>query len=292
MGCTKDKRDKYVDISGINVHYVESGEGPAVLLLHGLGTSLITWHRNVDALAAAGYKVLALDLPGHGDSDKPRHLSYDPVTGAKVIKEFLDTQRVEQVSVVGSSAGGLVVGMFALAHPEKVDRLVFVASGGLGRRVCWYLRIMSVPGLGELFYQPKFQNSIVLSKRIFHQQPPFLAEILPEMFRVRNLPGSRQAALRAVRSSINLFGLRKQRYILHQLKKLAKPVMAVWGAQDSIIPASHAVEVQQALPNSIVHVMPNCGHWPHMEKAEEFNDLLIRFFRGTLDNGHHPTIDR
>jgi pimeloyl-ACP methyl ester carboxylesterase len=277
---------KYVDIEGVKVHYVEGGEGPAVLLVHGLGTSLITWRQNFGSLVSAGYRVLALDLPGHGDSDKPKSLSYDPVTGATLIHQFLKMQKVEKVSVVGSSAGGLIAGLFALAYPEWVEKMVLVAPGGLGRRLSWYLRIMSVPGLGEILYQPRLQNAIVLSKRIFHRAPPFLQEVLPEMYRVRTLPGSRYAAIQAVRSSINFFGLRKQRHILHQLKDLPSPLMTVWGKEDSIIPVAHAEIVKRELPNSVVCIIPKCGHWPHMEKAEEFNRLLVRFLEGTLDNGH------
>jgi 4,5:9,10-diseco-3-hydroxy-5,9,17-trioxoandrosta-1(10),2-diene-4-oate hydrolase len=280
---------KYVNIKGVKVHYVEGGEGPAVVLVHGLGTSLITWHRNFDSLVGAGYRVLALDLPGHGDSDKPRSLSYDPVTGATLVHQFLKMQMVERASVVGSSAGGLIAGLFALTYPEWVEKMVLVAPGGLGRRLCWYLRIMSVPGLGELLYQPKLQNAIVLSKRIFYRAPPFLQEVLPEMCRVRTLPGSRHAAIQAVRSSINLFGLRKQRHILHRLKELPSPLMTVWGEEDNIIPVAHAEIAKRELPNSVVCIIPRCGHWPHMEKAEEFNSLLVRFLEGTPNDGHFST---
>jgi pimeloyl-ACP methyl ester carboxylesterase len=282
-------KGSFINIGGVNVHFIDVGEGPAVLLLHGLGTSLITWDRNVEPLAEAGYRVLALDLPGHGDSDKPRTLSYDPISGANLLRQFLTLRGVEQASVVGSSAGGLVVGQFAIAYPEQVDRMVLVAAGGLGREVCWFLRVMSIPVLGELLYQPRLRNAIDLAKHIFYQEPPFLNEVLPEMRRVRNMPGTSYAALRAVRSSINLLGLRKQQYILHRLTDLSKPLMAVWGKEDSIIPAVHAEEVRRAIPNSCVRIIPQCGHWPHMEKAEEFNELLVQFFNGSLDNGHrHP----
>jgi pimeloyl-ACP methyl ester carboxylesterase len=260
-----------------------------VLLLHGLGTSLITWDRNVDPLVAAGYRVLALDLPGHGDSDKPRTLSYDPVSGANLLQQFLMLRGVGRASVVGSSAGGLVAGQFGIMYPEQVDRMVLVAAGGLGREVCWYLRVMSIPVLGELLCQPRLRNAIDLTKHIFYREPPFLNEVLPEIRRVRNMPGTSYAALRAVRSSVNLWGLRKQQYILHRLTEISKPLMAVWGKEDNIIPAVHAEEVRRAIPNSFVHIISQCGHWPHMEKAEEFNDLLVQFFNGGLDNGHRPS---
>ena len=145
---------KRVLLRGVNVNYVEAGEGPAILLLHGLGTSLVTWSRNIAPLVEAGFKVLALDLPGCGDSDKPKYLSYDPVAGAWLIQQFISALGVERLSLVGNSAGGLIVSLFALSYPEKVDRLVLVGSGGLGYRVSWFLRIASLPVLGDLIYHP------------------------------------------------------------------------------------------------------------------------------------------
>ena len=272
-------------LRGVNVNYVEAGEGPAVLLLHGLGTSLVTWSRNIGPLVEAGFKVLALDLPGCGDSDKPKYLSYDPVAGARLIQQFISALGVERLSLVGNSAGGLIVSLFALSYPEKVDRLVLVGSGGLGYRVSWFLRIASLPVLGDLIYHPRLQNGDGLVKRVFHRPPSFLPEVLPEMQRVRELPGSRRAALQSIRSSINLLGLRRDRYVLHRLQRSPVPLMIVWGEEDKVLPVSHAREVQQALPGCVVHIIPECGHWPHMEKAEEFNRLLTRFLGSALDAG-------
>ncbi len=277
-----------VNLDGVNVHYVQAGQGPVVLLLHGLGTSLATWRRNIQPLAEAGFTVLAPDLPGHGDSDKPETLSYDPTAGAALIDAFLTSLGVDRSTVVGNSAGGLVVALFALNHPQKIDRLVLVASGGLGRRVSWFLRVLSLPILGELLYQPWLHEMMGINKRIFYQTPPGLDEVLAEIHRVRSLPGSKRAVLRSIRSSINYWGLREQRYILAQLKQLPVPLLTVWGENDIIIPVSHAASVRKVLPHSLVHTIPQCGHWPHMEKAEEFNRLLTQFLEGALDGDLRP----
>ena len=277
-GCQKT----YVTQGGINVHYLDAGEGPAVLLVHGLGTSMVTWYCNIDALVSGGYRVLALDLPGHGDSDKPKNLAYDPVGAAELIRQLLVELKLDRISLVGNSAGGLVAGLFSLAFPHQVEKLVLVASGGLGRRVAWVLRAVSVPVLGELFYQPALQSSPSLVRRIFFRPPPFLAEVLPEMERVRKLPGARHAAIQSIRSSVNLLGQRKKSYILDRLKDLKRPLLTIWGEQDSILPVSQAEAVRLALPRSVTRVIPECGHWPHMEKAEQFNELLMQFLDGSL----------
>lgn len=274
---------KTVTLDGVNLHYIQVGQGPVVLLLHGLGASLVTWSQNIQPLAESGFTVIAPDLPGHGDSDKPDTLSYDPLAGTELIGQFLDGLGVERASVVGNSAGGLVGALFALDHPEAVERLVLVASAGLGRRVSWLLRLISLPVLGEMIYGPWLNKRMGAARWIFHRPPPFLDELLTEMRRVRSFPGARQAALRSLRSSVNYRGLKEHLYILHRLHELMVPLLTVWGENDLIIPVSHARSVRHALPQSLVHTIPQCGHWPHMEKAEEFNSLLNQFLAGALD---------
>ena len=188
-----DKKD--VNIWGVNIRYVQAGEGPVVLLLHGLGASLLTWYCNIDALAEAGFTVLAPDLPGYGDSDKPDHLNYDPASAAEFLHDLTQELGIDRLSVVGSSGGGLVAGLYALEYAEHVDKLVLVAPGGLGRQISWFLRLMSVPLVGELIYRPWIHDRVGFTKQIFHRPPDFLDDLLPEMFRVRGLPGARMAML-------------------------------------------------------------------------------------------------
>ena len=180
---------KRINLAGVNLHYAQAGEGPVVLLVHGLGTSSVTWSHNIEPLAGAGYTVLAPDLPGHGDSDKPRSLSYGPAAGARVIHDFLDALGVNRVSLVGNSAGGLIAGLFALDHPLRVDRLVLVASGGLGRDVSWALRILSVPVLAELIYQPRLLRLLGVSNRLFYRPTALSGRLAARIVPIQLPPG-------------------------------------------------------------------------------------------------------
>ena len=274
---------KSINVWGLNVRYVDTGEaggGPGMLLLHGLAASLLTWYCNIYVLADAGYRVIAPDMPGYGDTDKPSHLDYDPVSAADFVYDLSQVLGLEKFSLVGSSGGGLVSGLFALEHPEMVEKLVLVGSGGFGRKVSWFLRLMSVPVLGDLVYQPWLNNKMGVSKYLFYRPPAILEQLLPEMERVKLLPGARAVMLRSVRSNINVRGLRKEGFTLERLKVSPVPLMTIWGAEDIIIPVSHAEAVRRELPASVVRVIPECGHWPQMEKPDQFNPMLTDFLRG------------
>ena len=264
-------------VDGINVRYAIAGEGPAVLLVHGLATSMITWCRNIDAVARAGFTAVAIDLPGYGGSGLADHRGYSPESAAGFLIDFADEMGIERFSVVGNSAGGLVAGVTALDFPDRVEKVALVGSAGLGKRVSWPLRLISIPVVGELVYKPQMVSKDALIKRIFYRPPDFLEEIIPEMVRVRCLPHGPHVMLQSVRSGLNLLGLRPEHQILSRLGQLNNRLLAVWGEEDLVIPPISVEDVHKVAPESTVHVMPECGHWPHMEKPEEFNEILTSF---------------
>ena len=272
-----DIEHQTVGLAGIPVHYVRAGQGPAILLIHGLGSSWLTWQLNIQPLVQAGYTVIALDLPGHGDSGKPADLDYHPAAAAELVHGFLHALDIPRAHLVGNSGGGLVAGLVALAHPEMVDRLVLVSAGGLGREVSWPLRLVSLPLAGELVYRLGLIDIYDIPKSIFYRPPAFLDQVWPEIQRTNGRSGARRTALRAIRSSIDLFGQKPERLILNRLNDLKAPLMTIWGEQDQIIPVSHAQALREILPDSLVYTIPECGHWPQMEHAERFNGLLIQF---------------
>ena len=135
---------RYVTVNGIKAHYQVAGDGRPLLLLHGLGASVATWRDNIGPLSQA-FRVYALDLPGHGDSDKP-DIDYNADNRVlQFIARTVESIGMDRPAIIGSSIGGALALMMALRHPDMVSRLVLVDSASLGRDFTIYLRLVLVP---------------------------------------------------------------------------------------------------------------------------------------------------
>ena len=266
---------RFVTVNGIRTHYVAAGEGEPLLLLHGLGASLMAWALNIEPLSRE-FSVYAIDIPGHGDSEKP-DMDYLLPTAVDFVREFMNVLGIERASLAGSSMGGLIALKTAVDYPELVDRLALVDAAGLGREVAWFLRAISLPMVGELIENPSPRNTKVLLKRIFYNPALLQESLIREIYRTRALPGSKRAVLRIIRGSIGLRGLHSKWIMTDELERLNSPVLLVWGAQDRILPVSHAINAAQRAPQVSLSIFDECGHWPQMEKGQEFNRLVLDF---------------
>ena len=270
---------RYVTVCGVRVHYVQAGTGNPLVLLHGLGASWITWSLNIEP-QARHFTVYALDLPGHGDSDKPE-IDYSIPSGVRFIQAFLNVLKLDRVALVGNSIGGLFAFRVAREAPQKVSQVVLVGAAGLGREVSWGLRFSALPLIGELLHIPNVVTLKGLARGLFYQPQAIERQILEELRRVRNQSEARRAVIKAIRSGIHFWGMKREFVSPLDLNSLTMPVLVVWGAQDRILPVQHAYQVARECPRVRVEVFPQCGHWPQMEKAEEFNQLLPEFLRGS-----------
>lgn len=266
---------RYVTVGGVNTHYLVSGHGSPVVLIHGLGESVVTWRDNIGPLSQR-HQVFALDLPGHGDSEKP-DLSYDPDSMVYYLRGFLESLGIERPALIGHSMGGGLALMTALAHPDIVSRLLLVGSASLGREVDWGLRLASVKVLGELMTSRFVDNTGIMLRKAFSDQRFVTQELLTELKRTNRLPGARRAALKVIRNTVSILGVKSEFILYKRLAELEMPVLIAWGAENRILPAKHAHRAGRADPRTDVHVFGSCGHLPHMERSEEFNALTLDF---------------
>jgi len=275
----KTLQDRYVQVGKYNARYwAEGSQGAPVVLIHGLGGFIENWWCNFDVLAAH-HRVYAVDLLGHGRTDKPKEGAYRVADLAQFVKDFMAALAIEHAHVVGHSLGGAISTRLTLMHPAVVDRLVLVSSGGLGKEVTIALRMASIPLLGELLTRPSRSGTAASAKMSLHDPTLMTDEWIELNYQMASLPGAQQAFLRTLRANGNLFGQGKSLYgpNVQGLPSIAKPVLVVWGRQDQIVPAAHAEVAAKNIPDVRVHIFENCGHVPLLEHTQAFNELLLEF---------------
>ncbi len=263
-------------VDGQVIHWSELGpaDDPVPLvLLHGLMDSHLSWKAAAPLLAKTR-RVLMPDLLGCGLSARP-NASYALDWHADMMGRWLDTLAFKQVDIVGHSFGGGIAQVMLLQRPERIRRLVLVASGGLGREVGFWLRLGSFPFFVERFGQPFMAfgtRRAVGGKRTTSSRADVLA--LAAMNAKR---GTARAFSRSVRDVINFRGqsqLFSQRS--HLLKELP-PIAVFWGENDNLIPAAHGRRLAEVADHVALTVFESCGHWLHQEQPERFAEATLGF---------------
>ncbi|MGB8652472.1 MAG: alpha/beta fold hydrolase [Mycobacteriales bacterium] len=271
------------------------GTAPVVWLIHGIGDSSRTWD-DVVPLLSEGCTVVAPDLLGHGESDKPR-ADYSVGGFANGMRDLMVVLGVERATLVGHSLGGGVALQFAYQYPERVERLVLVASGGLGAEVNPLLRASAVPGASAAI--------ALTSRRLFRE--PVLA-LSRQVARLGLLDSSdveevatiweglrdratRTAFLRTLRSVVDVRGQavtsRDRLYLA-----AAVPTLLVWGDRDPVVPVAHARVAADALPGARLEVVARAGHLPHRSRPEQFVDTVRAFLATTRPAQHDADVWR
>ena len=263
----------YVDGNGMNVYYTKAGDGPPVVLLHGLGASHLTCQENIEALATH-FTVYAMDIPGHGDSVKE---------GVSFTFESLDAMGLSSAALVGNLMGGLIAVKSALAEPERITHLVLIDTAGFGKEIAPFLRLMSLPFVGELAERQATRSTANMLRQIFAGKNIATEALIAELVRIRSLPGARSAVLKTLREGVDVFGMKRKHRLLGRLPDLPMPLMVVWGGRDRFFPVAHAYAAADMVPSTRLLVLPEAGHWPHMQEPDVFNAELIMFLNGSSD---------
>ncbi len=282
---SEDHHDvQYLTVHGHRRAFVKTGEGPAILLLHGLGCDHTTWSPVIDVLARR-YTVIAPDLLGHGQSAKPR-ADYSVGGYANGMRDLLTLLGVDKVTVVGHSFGGGVAMQFAYQFPERTERLVLVGSGGLGAEVSPAIRAITTPGFHQVLgvlTLPGVRQAGKLGLRSLQatgwKRTRDLGEVA-EIFDSFKDPHARAAIRHVVRAVVDWKGqivtMADRAYLTEEM-----PMAVVWGREDRVIPVRHASNAAALAPKARVEVIPNAGHFPHKDHPERFARILHDFIRTT-----------
>jgi pimeloyl-ACP methyl ester carboxylesterase len=265
-----EERD--VDAGGIVTHCLIAGpvNAPRVVFVHGLGGSLATWSLNLPAFAAQ-FRICALDLAGAGSSAKPA-IDYSVPALARFLARFLDALGPDwrRVSLVGHSLGGAIALAFAGSFPGRVERLVLVDSAGLGPEIDGTV-------VGLMHSGPTLENLRAELARFFANPGLVQQTLVEQLYQQRLQPGAQEALVSTANAA---FGDGQQLIDLHDtLGRLNSPVLVIWGEADAVIPVTHAQEAKRT-SQSRLEVFAGCGHCPHVERADTFNQLVQSFLVG------------
>lgn len=269
-----------LSMHGHEMVYRGGGSGSPLLLVHGIAGSCNTFDLVLPELAKH-HRVIAPDLLGHGQSDKPRG-DYSLGAHAAALRDLMELLEIPSATIVGHSMGGGIAMQFAYQFPERCDRLVLVSSGGLGPEVTPILRAATLPGSGLFLAattsdRAKRLYSKALSplRRMGLQTPPSFQHILEHAACLQD-PDTRRAFVLTARSVLDLRGQRidaRDRLYLAQ----AMPLLIVWGKRDRFIPVKHGIEAHEMLPGSRLELFEKGGHFPHRDDPERFTGLLLEF---------------
>ncbi|CAO5250030.1 alpha/beta fold hydrolase [Frankia sp. AgKG'84/4] len=280
---------RFVTVHGYRRSYLRAGHGPVLLLIHGIGDNARTW-LPIIARLARHHTVIAPDLLGHGLSDKPRG-DYSIAGYACGMRDLLTVLGVERATVIGHSLGGGVAMQFAYQFPERCERLVLVATGGVGPDVHPALRAAALPGAGpvlSLVGLPPVRLAGRTGMRALRLLPTDLGRDAEDILRVGDslgTPTARAAFLRTLRSVIDARG---QSITMLDRCYLAAgmPSLIVWGEHDAVIPARHARTAHTAMPGSRLEIFADAGHFPHHSEPERFCRVLTDFLATTRPANH------
>ena len=271
-------------VAGREVNYVDIGEGEAepVVFIHGLGGNWQNWLENIPC-AAQHRRVIAVDLPGFGESEMPADKI--SISGyGRWVEELLDQAQVERAALVGNSMGGFIATEMAISYPQRVERLVLAAAAGIssanvrrfpvmsGARVTAALGTMTAARNREVVSRPRLRH-LALSTVIRH--PTRLrADLLHELILGAGKPGFISAL-----DALTSYDFRDR------LPEVGCPTLLVWGAEDILVPVEDADEFERLIPDARKVLFDETGHAPMLERPREFNDCLMKFLEAADADG-------
>lgn len=272
----KSLEEKFVNVDGTVVRYIVAGSGRPVLMIHGFGSFVEVWWNNIGALCQH-YRVFALDLPGHGLSGRFNH-EYAIPNITRFLNNFMEAVGIEHAHIIGHSMGGSVSIALTVDFPERVDKLVLEDAVGPGKGMPLRYQIVALPVLGELLLYPTTRSNVEYGlKKSFYNVRVVTQEMIETHYQFLKVSGVKKEMLNIVRSGRRLSRYYAGKTILDKIRQVKSPTLIIHGAQDRNVPLAHAYEYYGLIADSKLKIIQECGHCPHIEQTEQYNEAIIDF---------------
>jgi len=268
---------RFMEVDGVRLHYQEAGDpnAPPMILVHGFAASNLVWSKVFLEFAAAGYRVIAPDLPGYGYSGKPRHLDYTIASQSEMVVGFLKRLDIDRAVLLGSSYGAAVAATIALDHPTLVEKLIMVGAVNNNKPTRYLLmRLFGSPIIGDIL-SPLLVGSRWLlrlrMKRVYDRHSWVLDERRVD---ARHLPLRTRGAHRAIIRTVRRWDAER---VSREAHLLTQPTLLLWGDSDREVPLADGKRLHEAIPGSRLLVFRECGHLPHEEYPTQFVEVVLDF---------------
>jgi len=260
----------WITVNGLKIRYLESGKGKKkhILFIHGLGAAADRWMKIPEELSS-DFHSIAIDLPGFGESDKPKKMDYTIDQFRQIIISFLNEISIhnEEISLIGHSLGGYIASELAIQNQNKVSQLVLIDSSGMLAKPTTileeYLEAAMNPTQDNV--RKVFEKMVADPKRITQQ-------LVDGFIRRINMPNAKYAfESTLVNSATTQIGLKR----LEKINPI--PTLILWGVDDKVIPVEHSKFFKESIDNSILEIIQDAGHAPFTEKPDQVSKLLRNF---------------
>jgi pimeloyl-ACP methyl ester carboxylesterase len=278
-------REGYAEVGDVSLHYVEAGDGPLIVLLHGFPEFWFGWRLQIAPLAASGFRVVAPDLRGYNLSSRPDGVeAYTADRLADDIVGLVRERGAESALLVGHDWGGTVAWTVAMNHPEVVDRLAILNAAHPRRlqqglhnpnqlRKSWYFFFFAIPGLPEEVVHAR--NWHFFRHFLQDARPPYTDEEIERYVEAWSQPGAATGMINYYRASVR----QSPKQAEAQLRPISAPTLVIWGEEDHYLGPDLAEPDRDDVPNlDRVERLADASHWVHHDEAERVNQLLIDFF--------------